>query len=217
MTFKANLARMLITFTCGITLLSSTSAQDSIAPLPKLPQQQLVEDFQIARHALEEGHSGIYRYTSKTDMDRIFDAAARSLDRPMDVLEFLRVLAPAVASIKCGHTSVSSPESLRREINNTLPLLPFQVRVLDKRAYVFRDLADLSNPESKGGALAGKEIRSINGIPVSRIVSTMLSAVHADGDVESSRQFRISGSFNGYLFTLLGIKSPFDQIGRAHV
>ena len=212
MKFKPNLARILINFLCGLALLSYAFAQDANAPLPKLPNEQLVEDFQIARRALEEGHSGIYRYTSKTDMDRIFDAAARSLDRPMDVLEFLRVLAPAVASIKCGHTSVSSPEQLRREINNTLPVVPFQIRVLNKRPYIFRDLADMTNPESKGGALAGKEIRSINGIPASRIVSTMLAAVSADGDVESSRQFRISGSFNGNLFALLGIRSPFDLV-----
>ena len=210
--FRRNLARILITFTCAVAFLIPTFGQDPLAPLPKLTKQQLAEDFQIARRALEEGHSGIYRYTSKTEMDRIFDAAGRSLDRPMDVLEFLRVLAPAVAAIKCGHTSVSSPESFRREMTNTLPLLPFQVRVLDKRAYIFRDLADLANPESKGGELAGNEIRSINGVPVSRIVATMLAAVPGDGDVESSRQVRISGPFNGYLFTLLGIKSPFDLV-----
>src|SRR6185295_15799695 len=105
---------------------------------------------------------GIYRYTSKAEMDRIFDAAARSLDRPMDALEFLRVLAPTVAAIKCGHTGVSCPETLRRQINNTLALLPFQVRVLNNRAFIYRDLADLANPENKGGALAAKEIRSIN-------------------------------------------------------
>jgi hypothetical protein len=212
MTFKPNLARILINFSCSLALVSFTFAQDVNSPLPKLPREQLVEDFQIARKALEEGHSGIYRYTSKAEMDRVFDAAARSLDRPMDVLEFLRVLAPAVAAIKCGHTSVSSPEALRREMTSALPVLPFQIRVLDKRPYIFRDLADLTNPESKGAALAGKEIRSINGIPASRIVSTMLAAVPADGDVESSRQFRINGSFNGYLFTLMGIKSPFDLV-----
>jgi hypothetical protein len=212
MTFRPGIARILIISISAVALLSSTFAQDAMAPLPKLTGGQLAEDFQIARHALEEGHSGIYRYTSKVEMDRIFDAAAKSLDRPMDALEFLRVLAPTVAAIKCGHTAVTSPEPLRKEMNNTLPLLPFQIRVLDRRAYIFRDLADLTNPESKGGALAGKEIRSINGVPVSRIVATMLAAVPADGDVESSRQFRISGNFNGYLFTLLGITSPFDLV-----
>ena len=212
MTFRLNLAGVLIIVMCGLALLCSAFAQDAIAPLPKLTPEQLAEDFQIARRALEEGHSGIYRYTSKADMDRIFEAAGRSLNRPIDALEFLRVLAPTVAAIKCGHTSVSSPEPLRREMNNTLPLLPLQIRVLDKRAYIFRDLSDLDSLESKAGTLAGKEVRSINGVPVSRIVATMLAAVPGDGDVESSRQVRISGAFNGYLFTLLGIKSPFDLV-----
>src|SRR5258706_4830703 len=31
---------------------------------PKLEPKLLLEDFRIARAALEEGHSGIYRYTS---------------------------------------------------------------------------------------------------------------------------------------------------------
>ncbi|HKP14058.1 MAG TPA: hypothetical protein VJZ91_18190 [Blastocatellia bacterium] len=99
------------------------------------------EDFQVARRALEEGHSGIYRYTPKPQLDRTFDAAARALDRPMDVYEFLRVLAPAVAAIKCGHTGLTMPEALCKEINTSVPLPPLNVKVIDKRAYVFRDLS----------------------------------------------------------------------------
>ncbi len=34
--------------------------------------QQLREDFQIARQSLEEAHPGLYRYTKKADLDRIF-------------------------------------------------------------------------------------------------------------------------------------------------
>ena len=91
------------------------SAQDSPGAPSRLTLDQLREDFQIARHALEEGHSGIYRYTSKADMDRIFDAAGKSLEKPMAPLDFYRVLAPTVASIKCGHTSVVPPEETRQE------------------------------------------------------------------------------------------------------
>src|SRR5215211_8592173 len=35
-----------------------------------IPVDALRQDFQIARRALEEAHGGIYRYTSKTEMDR---------------------------------------------------------------------------------------------------------------------------------------------------
>ena len=76
--------RALIIVLCAAALLSSAFAQEAIAPLPKFSPQQLAEDFQVARRSLEEGHSGIYRYTSKAELDRIFDAAAGSLTRPME-------------------------------------------------------------------------------------------------------------------------------------
>ena len=34
---------------------------------------KLVVDFRLARQALEEGHSGIYRYTAKEKLDGLFD------------------------------------------------------------------------------------------------------------------------------------------------
>jgi Peptidase family S41 len=173
----------------------------------KFTPEQLREDFQIARRALEEGHSGIYRYTPKTQLDRTFDAAARRLDHPMDVYEFARVLAPAVAAIKCGHTGLNLPEDLRKEINTQARLLPLNVKVINKRAYVYRDL---SSAERR---LAGFEIRAINNQPAAKIITTMLAAASGDGDVETSRQARISGlRFGVLLYTLIGAQSPYDLV-----
>ena len=69
----------------------------------KFEPRQLREDYHIARQALEEAHPGLYRYTAKTDLDRIFDQAERSLDHPMDFSEFYRVMALPIAAVKCGH------------------------------------------------------------------------------------------------------------------
>jgi hypothetical protein len=176
----------------------------SDANLPRFKPAQLLEDFQIARRALEEGHSGIYRYTPKHRLDEIFDQAARSLDRPMDAVEFYRVLAPAVNNIKCGHTAVVLPEDLRNELNTSAPLLPLRVRVLAKKPCVFRDYS------SDDHRLAGMEIRSINLVPASRIVQTMMAAASGDGDVETSRQTRIGDlRFTTLLISMLGLKSPY--------
>jgi hypothetical protein len=70
----------------------------------------------------------------------------------MDIYEFYRVMAPAIAVIKCGHTGLSSSPELEEELAR-LPRIPFDVKVLD--SHVFRDYV-------KGGPLAGKEIQSIN-------------------------------------------------------
>jgi hypothetical protein len=115
---------------------SVTRAQTS----KKFEPRELQEDFQIARQSLEEGQSGLYRYTKKADLDRIFDAAEKSLDHPMDFFEFYRVMMPTIAAIKGGHTTVAAPAAIQEETEGQ-PWLPFDVKVLDSKAYVFRDYA----------------------------------------------------------------------------
>ncbi len=170
----------------------------------KFEPGQLREDFQIARQSLEEGHSGLYRYTKKADLDRIFDEAEKSLDHPMDFYEFYRVMMPTIAGIKCGHTTIDMPPDVR-EKTERLPWLPFDVKVLDSKPYIFRDYAT-------GGALAGREILAVNGVPAARIVSTMLAATSKDGDIQSSRQREISNYFGENLITLLGLRAPYEVV-----
>ena len=152
-----------------------------------VPPEKLREDFRILRGALEEGHPGIYRYTPKPVLDRRFDQAENALDHPMNVYEFYRIVAPVVAAIKCGHTGVRVSPDLTKD----KPRLPLVVRVLDGKIYVLRDLSDAQ------GALAGEEIRAVNGLAADKIVQTMLTAMPADGDVQTARLRRIGGSILG--------------------
>jgi hypothetical protein len=172
-------------------------------PAQTLTPDQLREDFRILRSALEEGHPGIYRYTSKPDLDRIFDGAAARLTKPMSALEFYRIAAPAVAALKCGHTSLQ----LSREIQQALagePLLPFDVAILNGKIYVFRDYTD-------DAPLAGVEIRSINGVPASRILATLLAVQHGDGDSATAGPLQLgrNRTFARQIYTLLGLENPF--------
>ena len=170
------------------------------AALQKVPPEKLREDFRILRGALEEGHPGIYRYTSRAELDQVFDRAEKALDRSMNVYEFYRVAAPAVAALKCGHTAVR----VNPELGKGKPVLPLLVRVLDGKAYVLRDLS------GKQDALTGQEIRSINSVAAGKIVQTMLNAMPGDGDVQTSRLRRIGGAnFAAELINLLGLESPY--------
>lgn len=184
----------------GQTLRAGTSLQ-GIKPA------MLLEDFQIARKALEEGHPGIYRYTLKAEMDRIFETAAKSLDRSLTTDEFYRLLAPVIAAVKCGHTGLYLTEAITSQLNNQVPVLPAQVRVLNGKVYVFRDFTKLAG---EGKRLTGKEISSINGIPVSVIIARMMAATPGDGDALGYRQLMISGwNFNRLLISLTELTSPY--------
>ena len=64
----------------------AASAKASLRPgvtEKTIEPDKLVADFRLARQALEEGHSGIYRYTAKEELDRWFDSAEKSLNRPI--------------------------------------------------------------------------------------------------------------------------------------
>lgn len=120
---------LLLAVCCGSALLRA----QTIAP------PQLREDLRILKSALEEGHPGIYRYTPKPDVDRAFTAAADRLNRPMTALEFYRVLAPAVAALKCGHTAMGVSQDIQHDLALTVPLIPIEVRILQGKIYVLRD------------------------------------------------------------------------------
>ncbi len=160
--------------------------------------------FAFSARALEEGHSGIYRYTPKPELYSIFDRAENSLNHPMTCVEFYRVVAPVVAAVKCGHTAVRLPDALQTGPNSQTPILPLQVKVLDGKVYVLRDLSDDKD------ALAGSEIRSINGVPADVILATMIKATPGDGDVQSSRLWRLRGRIFAFnLVDLLGLEAPY--------
>jgi hypothetical protein len=186
----------------AVALLLAAPSLAGAETIKKFEPRQLQEDFKIARQSLEEGHPGLYRHIKKIELDRVFDNADKSLNHPMDFYEFYRLVAPTIAAIKCGHTGVGLSPEVRKEMERT-PWLPFDVKVLDSKAYIFRDYA-------KGGTLAGMEIQSINGVPVAQIVSTMLAASMKDGDVQSTRQRDISGDFGLNLIVLLGLRAPYE-------
>src|SRR3984893_15269883 len=75
-----------------------------------LTSAQMQADFDLMRHALEEAHPGLYRYSTKPQMDRGFDTQRAKLNGPMTKLEFERVVAETLALIRCGHTSMNRNE-----------------------------------------------------------------------------------------------------------
>lgn len=188
----------------GLAIATLASGQEPVAA--KIEPKLLQEDFRVARSALEEGHSGIYRYTPKTELDRAFDAAAKQIVDPMTPLEFYRLLAPVAAKIKCGHTSVNLPRDVQQAMNRTVPLFPFSVEVLGGKVYVFREY-----PEAAPG-VAGLEIRRINGVAIENILSRMLAATPGDADSRTVRPYRVGhdDGFPRLLYALVGIDSPFQ-------
>jgi hypothetical protein len=189
----------------ALALSAPIAAAAASAPSTMVAPADLREDFAILRHALEEAHPGLYRFTPRAEMDRVFDEAGRGLDRPMDAWQFYRVLAPVIASVRCGHTHVELPDSLTRQLNSERELLPLQVRVLGGRIWIHRDLT------TEDGRLEGDELLAVNGVPAAKLLETMARATAGDGFVTTHtaqvlRRFR----FAGLLERLYGFGGTYD-------
>ncbi|HWW60328.1 MAG TPA: hypothetical protein VN181_03080, partial [Thermoanaerobaculia bacterium] len=104
-----------------------------LAVLLALTPAELKEDLHILRQTFEDAHAGLYRYTPKAELDAAFDAVEAQLDRPMQELEFYRLLAPLIDRIHDGHTGLSpSRDTLRRLAR--AKVFPLDVRYIDGRA-----------------------------------------------------------------------------------
>lgn len=188
----------------GGLLMAAAIGGAAAAPLTA---QQLQADFQLTRRALEEAHGGIYRYTPKAQLDRVFDDAGASLNRPMEAQEFQSILAQVVAALRCGHTAVLPSPALKAAMAQAL-LLPLEVRLIKGRLYIERDF-------DGAGKLAGREIVSVNGVAAGAIIERLMAAAPGDGFIATSRAQRVARKFSEELYTQLGMQGRFTLGLRA--
>lgn len=66
---------------------------------------ELLADFDVFRLALEDGHPGLYDYTSKENMDSTFERIRQKITKPISPTKFLRLLYPVLDSLRDSHTA----------------------------------------------------------------------------------------------------------------
>lgn len=195
-----------MTSVCIFTVILLVSCHGSYELATKFSSNQLRDDFRVLRRSLEQAQPGLYRRTSKDELARSFSEADKSLDRPLDVFEFYRVIAPLVAAVRCGHTNIQLPDFFVEDQDSPrIKSFPALVKIIDGRIYIWRDLGD------KNSGLGGKEIIAVNNVPAAQIISAMLGATGGDGDIQTSRIERIEGwNFIKKLMPLTGLRPPFE-------
>src|ERR1041384_263406 len=155
-------------------------------------------DFDLMRKALEEAHSGLYRYSTKAEMDRMFDAQRAKLNRPVTGTDLYVVIAEMLAGIRCGHTGLTPDEDTQKEFANAR-MFPLRVAIEGRRLMVlFNDLPDDRT------ILPGMEILEINGHKPDDILNRILPKLSGDGDIETGRRRAFQRNFPLYFW--LGVE-----------
>jgi len=172
--------------TSFILLAGFLSTAGASAPLSPA---QMQADFDLMRHALEEGHPGLNRYIPKPEMNRAFEAQRAKLTRPMTRPQFEAVVAQTLATMRCGHTKMNADEEVETAIKNART---FPLRVLTEG----RRLAVVLNETPDNQTLRpGMEIVEINGQKAPDLIDRLWPFISGDGDIETGRLHDIAGRF----------------------
>jgi peptidase S41-like protein len=185
-----NGSRLAFVLVLGLTSCAFPRPATPDSDANQLSPAQTRADFDLMRSALEEAHAGLYRYTSKPEMDRVFAAQRAKLDRPLSRVEFLSVLVETTAAIRCGHTGVQ-PDAETQAALAAAPLFPLRIMIEKQKLFVLTN-----DTPSDSTIRPGMEILEINGRPAREILDRILPMLSTDGDIETGKWRRLEGNFH---------------------
>jgi len=212
---RRHLSPLLFTILLSLTLSGAwrkieaarfSAAQEAVARA--LQPTELQADFDLMRRALEEAHTGLYRYSTKLELDQAFGAQRAKLNRPLTKTEFLSLLAETLAQIRCGHTAVMPDAELQAALTQTR-LFPLRLLIEGRRLMVM-----LNDTPDDQTIRPGMEISEINGRKASDLLDLLLSKLPADGDIETGKRVRLQWNFAQNYWLLVEQTSEFTVAAR---
>lgn len=181
--------------------LAQTATPTPYTPEAKISKAQLQKDFLVFRKSLEEAEASLYRYADKKTVDRTFEAALPAINRDMTEREFYQVLTLVLSKIGDGHSNAFLSSNFRNYISQSAKMLPLKLRFLNGKAYV------LTSPVQT--VAAGWELRSINGLPMSRISRDVFRHLTSDGAIETGKFWKLNEQFSRYYYLFIGQPDRF--------
>ncbi len=169
----------------------------------RFTQKALQSDLAYLRKALKETHPGLYRYSTKEEMDRRFDSSAALLHNGMLFYDYYGIIAALTSSIRCQHTG-SLPADRMETYAQRLRLFPYSLHFVNNRAwFTLNHTADtIIKP--------GDELIAINDQPLAAIVQTIFTHTPADGYNQTIKEARLNmGMFPFFYYLFVNRPDSF--------
>ncbi len=166
---------------------------------------RLKADFRQFRRIMEKRTARLY--TDRSRLSLMLDEAEARLAAPMDELSFLRLLAPIVAELRCGHSFLSVSVGLERLLREDTPLFPLGVRIFGERLFVIED-------RYGRGVAPGSEIAAINGRPAAAVIGLLLSTMSTDGSDRGRPRYDAERWFASMYYTYVDSSDSFTLLLR---
>jgi hypothetical protein len=168
-------------------------------------REALDEDFQRFREIIYTRHPLLY--ADRAELDAVVASRAALLRDGMNELEFLRLLAPIVATLRCGHSWIGLSAEYADYLDREGSFFPLDVAVIGEGIFV---IGNVTHPEVP----AGSELLSINGKSGSDIVGELMRNLPADGRNETNKVAMINRWFAWFFRLFVDGSRDFDTVWR---
>lgn len=148
---------------------------------------ELREDFWHLRELIFDNHP--FTFTDRQELTLSFDLAEARLTDSMSIIEFLRVIAPAVSVVRCGHTRLSLPDGVLDDMYVNSRWLPFDIQVVRDTLVVMDVYSDIT------GVPMGSRIIAIDERFAADIIDSIKACLHADGSMDGYKYYRMNQNF----------------------
>lgn len=167
-------------------------------------------DIALLRRGLETIHPGLYRYSTKKEIDSAFARLEAAASRPISDLSLHGEIALMLATIHCDHTKAEMSDAMTayRKVNPTH--LPFRFKIIEGRMIV------ISNDGQTGAPPIGTEILRINSMPVPALLLKLAATVAYDGGTDQAIAVKLGDDsdlqgddFNEYYPSFFGVPTSW--------
>jgi C-terminal processing protease CtpA/Prc len=159
-------------------------------------------DFIYLKNSLLGSYPSLYRYTSKSKMDQLFDSSYASINENTTTLQFYKMIKFIISAIRDGHLYVSAPPDVKIFYTESAKFCPLKLQFIENKAFVMWSPVNTMFP--------GTEITSINGISINDIKKELFCYSVSDGFNETRKYYVINRNFRFYYYMVFGEQKAFD-------
>ena len=164
-----------------------------------LTQEEVLEDYQILKNVLIEGHPSLYAYTTEEQWNVLFQSfEEKEIPKIKNTTDLFKSLSALTSHVKDGHINVLHPK-----MDAVPAMFPILVKIIDNKLY-----ADTYGH----GVPTGSEIISINGNSSSNILQDLLKYTTSDGNNITKKHRKIEFEFGILYFYEYGQTDTFSVV-----
>ena len=163
---------------------------------PTIPVKKLKKEFKAVVKMLE-AHPSLFRHISEEQMTQLIDSTKQLINRPMDKIDFFKLVSPIYSAIKDGHTSIGIGYEWKKKYKKNNGVFPYKIYLDDdNQLYLTENYGqDKTIP-------LGSQVVAINKQPVADFLQDI--SKYISSEQENFRNSLIQSDIDFYLLLQFG-------------